>query len=72
MQRGSALHLACSIGVPEYAKMVSAATGMQIDVNDLMQIGERIRTMQKVFTMKEGYGKSDDTLPARLLTESLK
>ncbi len=60
------------MGAPEYAAMISAVTGMPVDEHELMRIGERIWTVQKLFNMKEGYGKSDDTLPVRLLTEPLK
>ena len=60
------------MGAPDYAAMISAVTGMPVDEHELMRIGERIWTVQKLFNMKEGYGKSDDTLPVRLLTEPLK
>ena len=60
------------MGAPDYAAMVSAVTGMAIDGNDLMRIGERIWTVQKLFNVRVGYTKSDDTLPDRLLTEPLK
>ena len=60
------------MGAPDYAAMISAVTGMTVDEHELMRIGERIWTVQKLFNMKEGYGKADDTLPLRLLTEPLK
>ena len=60
------------MGAPDYAAMVSAVTGMAIDGNELMRIGERIWTVQKLFNVRVGYTKSDDTLPDRLLTEPLK
>jgi aldehyde:ferredoxin oxidoreductase len=37
-----------------------------------MQVGERIWNIQKLFNMKQGYTRADDTLPARLLNEPLK
>jgi len=60
------------LGAPDYAAMISAVTGMGIDGKELMQIGERIWTVQKLFNLKVGYTKADDTLPTRLLTEPLK
>jgi aldehyde:ferredoxin oxidoreductase len=60
------------MGASDYAAMVSAVTGMEINEQELMRIGERIWTVQKLFNMKVGYNKSDDTLPKRLLTEPLK
>jgi aldehyde:ferredoxin oxidoreductase len=60
------------MGAPDYAAMISAVTGMHIDDQELMRIGERIWTVQKMFNIKVGYKKEDDTLPVRLLTEPLK
>ncbi len=41
----------------------AAVTGMPIGEKEIMQIGERIWNVQKLFNMKEGYTKADDTLP---------
>ena len=60
------------MGAPEYAVMLSAVTGMLIDEREVMRIGERIWNVQKLFNLKVGYTKRDDTLPRRLLTEPLK
>jgi len=60
------------MGAPEYAAMLSAVTGMPIDEKEVMRIGERIWNVQKLFNLKVGYTKHDDTLPRRLLTEPLK
>jgi aldehyde:ferredoxin oxidoreductase len=60
------------MGAPDYAAMLSAVTGMPIDETEVMRIGERIWNVQKLFNLKVGYTKRDDTLPKRLLTEPLK
>jgi len=60
------------MGAPEYAAMLSVVTGMPIDEKEVMRIGERIWNVQKLFNLKVGYTKHDDTLPRRLLTEPLK
>lgn len=60
------------MGAPEYAAMLSAVTGIPIDETEVMRIGERIWNVQKLFNLKVGYTKRDDTLPRRLLTEPLK
>ena len=44
---------------------------MQIGVTELLRIGERIWNLQKLLNIKRGFGRSDDTLPARLLNEPL-
>jgi aldehyde:ferredoxin oxidoreductase len=60
------------MGAPDYAALTAAVTGMPLGETELMKIGERIWNVQKLFNMKEGYTKADDTLPTRLLTEPLK
>jgi aldehyde:ferredoxin oxidoreductase len=56
----------------DYAALITAATGMEMNGNDAMKIGERIWNVQKLFNIKVGYTKADDTLPLRLLNEPLK
>jgi aldehyde:ferredoxin oxidoreductase len=60
------------MGAPDYADLVSTVTGMAVDDKEIMRIGERIWNVQKLFNIKVGYKKADDTLPQRLLTEPLK
>ena len=56
----------------DYADLLTATTGMKIDTVELLKIGERIWNLQKLYNIKRGFGRKDDTLPARLLTEPLK
>ena len=37
----------------------------------LEKIGERIVTLERAFNVREGFGRKDDTLPSRFLTEPL-
>jgi aldehyde:ferredoxin oxidoreductase len=60
------------MGADDYAGLFSAATGMEMDGTALLQTGERIWNVQKLFNIKQGYTKADDTLPSRLLNEPLK
>jgi aldehyde:ferredoxin oxidoreductase len=60
------------MGAADYAELVTVVTGMAIDDKELMKIGERIWNTQKLFNVKVGYKKEDDTLPGRLLTVPLK
>jgi aldehyde:ferredoxin oxidoreductase len=48
--------------IPE---LISAVTGRQINVNELLEIGERIYTMKRYFNTKLGIRKRDDKLPKR-------
>jgi len=69
---GMCLFTSFALGADDYADLIAAATGMPIDARELLQIGERIWNVQKIFNLKVGYTKKDDTLPDRLLTEPLK
>jgi aldehyde:ferredoxin oxidoreductase len=51
------------------AKAVSLITGMDIDVGGLKQIGERIVNLQRMYNVRHGITRKDDTQPQRLLEE---
>jgi len=48
--------------------LVNAATGRGYSVDDLKKVGERIWTVERLFNLREGLSKKDDTLPERLFT----
>jgi len=48
--------------------LVNAATGHGYDVDGLKQVGERVWTLERLFNLREGLSKKDDTLPDRLFT----
>ncbi|MBN1195300.1 MAG: aldehyde ferredoxin oxidoreductase family protein [Methanomicrobiaceae archaeon] len=57
---------------PEYALMVAAVTGREIDAKGLLRTGERIWNLQKLWNIGAGLTRDDDTLPARFLTVPLR
>jgi len=48
-----------------YAKLVSAATGWEIDYARLLEYGERTWNAIRLFNWREGFRRIDDTLPPR-------
>jgi aldehyde:ferredoxin oxidoreductase len=48
--------------------LVNAATGAGYTVDDLRKVGARIWTVERLFNLREGIGRKDDTLPERLFT----
>ncbi|PLX10544.1 MAG: hypothetical protein C0597_16605 [Marinilabiliales bacterium] len=50
--------------------MMSAITGVKINSQELLKIGERIWNLEKLFNLREGLTRKDDSLPARLLNEA--
>jgi aldehyde:ferredoxin oxidoreductase len=68
---GSCLFTSFPLGAADYGAMTSAITGYDIDAAEVLRIGERIWNMQKIFNLKAGCSREDDTLPPRLLREPL-
>ena len=42
-----------------------------MSINDLLTIGERIYTLERLFNIREGFSKKDDILPKRFLETPL-
>lgn len=68
---GACLFTSFPLGAADYGAMVSAVTGYEIDAGEVLRIGERVWNMQKVFNLRAGCTREDDTLPPRLLREPL-
>jgi aldehyde:ferredoxin oxidoreductase len=69
---GMCLFTSFALDAQDYADLLTATTGMQIDTAGLLKIGERIWNLQKLYNIKRGFGRNDDTLPARFLNEPLR
>lgn len=50
----------------EVLTSINAATGWNMTMDEVLQIGERATNMARVFNMREGFSRKDDTLPERL------
>jgi aldehyde:ferredoxin oxidoreductase len=53
--------------LPEAASLYAAATGVRLSSAELERTGERINALKKSFNIREGWKRSDDWLPPRLL-----
>ena len=45
---------------------IKAVTGWEIGMDEVLQIGERATNMARIFNVREGFSRKDDTLPERL------
>ena len=54
--------------VSQHAEIVRALTGWSYTVHEAVQLGERIATLGRIFNLREGLTKADDTLPKRMFT----
>jgi len=66
---GICLFTTFAIGLPEIAAMLRTATGLDLTDEEVMKAGERIWELERMFNLKAGLTKEDDTLPPRLLKE---
>ncbi|HEX9907059.1 MAG TPA: aldehyde ferredoxin oxidoreductase C-terminal domain-containing protein, partial [Thermoplasmata archaeon] len=48
--------------------LVNAATGQGYTVDELRKVGARVWNVERLFNLREGLSKKDDTLPERLFT----
>ncbi|MBA4423128.1 MAG: aldehyde ferredoxin oxidoreductase, partial [Syntrophus sp. (in: bacteria)] len=55
-----------ALTLPKLVEVVQAITGWETSLWELMKVGERTVTMARVFNLREGFGRKDDTLPDRL------
>jgi aldehyde:ferredoxin oxidoreductase len=55
----------------ESAAIYEHLTGWPMTAEELRRAGERINNLKKLFNIREGWQRADDTLPPRVLTETL-
>jgi len=58
------------INMDDIASLFSSAIGVQVDEHVLMTAGERIWNIERLFNIREGFDRKDDTIPKRFLEES--
>jgi aldehyde:ferredoxin oxidoreductase len=50
---------------------VNAVMGMQFKADELLEVGERVWNLERLFNQRAGFTHQDDRLPDRFLTEPL-
>ena len=56
------------IKVEDVITAVNATTGWNLNLADLLEIGERATNLARLFNVREGFSRQDDRLPERLFT----
>lgn len=64
---GVCLFVTFGIGAPEFVRLLKPCTGWDWTVESILELGDRIWTLERAFNAREGFGRKDDTLPDRLL-----
>jgi len=60
-----------ALGFEFQARFLSTLLDKKISITDLITIGERIYTLERLFNVREGFSRKDDTLPKRFLDTPL-
>ncbi len=61
-----------SLGFDFQSRFVSAITGIDFNIPRLLEIGERIYNLERMFNVKAGFSNKDDKLPKRFIDTPLK
>lgn len=54
-----------------FLELIEAVTGWDMNITELLIAGERGHNVAKVFNVREGFDRSDDVLPERVMTEEI-
>jgi aldehyde:ferredoxin oxidoreductase len=58
-----------AITPPDFVEAVSAITGWSFTLEELRTVAQRVWNLTRLFNVREGFGRKDDTLPERLFNE---
>jgi aldehyde:ferredoxin oxidoreductase len=60
-----------NMGVAEeyFARVLTAVTGVSYATGDLIRMGERVYTLERLYNNRAGFTRADDCLPPRMLHE---
>jgi len=57
-------------GLDLFVPCTAAATGVNFTLNDFITVGERTWNLERLWNLRAGFSKADDSLPQRLLKEA--
>ena len=60
-----------AIGADDYRKLFNSIVGEDFSTEDIMNAGDRIWNLERVYNLSVGIDPSQDTLPKRLLSEPM-
>ena len=68
---GACKFMGMCVASEEWVKLVEHCLGRSFTYEDMMRLGETAYNLARVFNVREGLSRADDTLPPRLLEEPL-
>ena len=66
---GLCLFTSFALGAPEYTKLLNAACGTEYTPEQVLELGERIYNIERLFNKAAGMKPEDDRLPKRLIND---
>lgn len=58
-----------AVGIDELFRLFTAATGFDMERSEFDMIGRRATVLTRAFNNREGFDRTNDTLPARVMTQ---
>jgi aldehyde:ferredoxin oxidoreductase len=68
---GLCLFISAGNDLDDIRKLLEGVTGLEFTMDDMNTIGERVWNLERLFNLKAGLTKSDDTLPDRILKDAI-
>ncbi len=68
---GLCLFTSFALGADDYAELYNAVTGSSYTGETILEAGDRVWNLEKVFNLQAGIKPEEDTLPKRLLQEKI-
>lgn len=68
---GMCIFTTFGLGASDYADIYNAVCGDTYTAESILEAGDRIWTLEKIFNLRAGIDKSQDTLPKRLLEDPI-
>ncbi|BEP29849.1 aldehyde ferredoxin oxidoreductase family protein [Helicovermis profundi] len=68
---GLCLFTSFALGAKEYADLVNSVCGTNHTADSILESGDRIWNLEKLFNLEAGIAPSEDTLPKRLLEDPI-
>ena len=68
---GLCLFISAGNDLDDIRRLLEGVTGLEFTMDDMNTIGERVWNLERVFNLKAGLTKADDTLPDRILKDAI-
>ncbi len=68
---GACTFASTSLGLDEFAALINAVTGLNLNAGLLQRIAWRTLTLERIFNILAGFGSEDDWLPGRFYKEDI-